>query len=91
MGKDVLVSVKIDSTLKKKAEKILEELGLTLQQAISLLFKQIVLRKGLPFELRTSGRRGSRCNRDVLQEADAIENAENFSALDDQFNNFDIR
>ncbi len=35
--------------LKKEAEKVLRELGLTPSQAINLFYRQVCLRRGLPF------------------------------------------
>ena len=43
------VRARIDPTVKKEAEGILEELGLSPSAAISTFYSQIVLRRGLPF------------------------------------------
>jgi DNA-damage-inducible protein J len=37
--------------LKDKAEKVFNKLGLTSTQAITLFYKQVELRKGLPFDV----------------------------------------
>lgn len=46
------VYARIDTTLKENAENILNQLGITPSSAIQMLYSQIVLQKGIPFELR---------------------------------------
>jgi len=52
MAKTAVISVRIDPELKRKAEQIFTELGLTTSQAIMLFFKQVELQRGLPFSLK---------------------------------------
>jgi len=51
MNKTATVRARIEPDLKNKAEKVFRELGLSTTQAISLFYKQVELRKGLPFEV----------------------------------------
>ncbi len=46
------VYARIDTHLKENAESILNQLGITPSSAIQMLYSQIVLQNGLPFELR---------------------------------------
>ena len=46
------VYARIDTNLKENAENILNQLGITPSSAIQMLYSQIVLQKGMPFELR---------------------------------------
>jgi len=46
------VYARIDTNLKENAESILNQLGITSSSAIQMLYSQIVLQKGMPFELR---------------------------------------
>ena len=46
------VYARIDTNLKENAESILNQLGITPSSAIQMLYSQIVLQKGMPFELR---------------------------------------
>lgn len=46
------VNVRIDSELKNSAESILEQIGLTASDAVRILYKQVCLHHGLPFELK---------------------------------------
>lgn len=52
MHKLAMVNARIEPRLKKEAEIILHEVGLTSAEAVRLLYKQICLQKGLPFEAR---------------------------------------
>lgn len=51
MKKSETIHVRIDSKTKKKAELILDKLGLNLSYAISLYLKQIINKKRIPFEI----------------------------------------
>ncbi len=44
--------VRIEPNLKYQTETILSELGLSMSGAITLFFKQIVINRGLPFEVK---------------------------------------
>ncbi len=50
--KSVTVQARISPSLKKKADTIFKRIGLTPSQVINAMYAQVVLRKGLPFELR---------------------------------------
>lgn len=52
MAKSASVYARIDPALKEQAESILSALGIPTSNAIDMFFKQIVLKKGLPFEVR---------------------------------------
>ena len=52
MANSNVVYARIDTTLKENAESILNQLGITPSSAIQMLYSQIVLQKGMPFELR---------------------------------------
>ncbi|MDA2920270.1 type II toxin-antitoxin system RelB/DinJ family antitoxin [Desulfobacterota bacterium AH_259_B03_O07] len=51
MGKTSTVRARIEPELKNRAENLFEQLGITTTQAITLFYKQVILRKGLPFEV----------------------------------------
>ena len=46
------VYARIDSSLKNNAESILSKLGITPTGAIQMLYSQIVLHNGIPFDVR---------------------------------------
>ena len=52
MAKTAAIRARIEPDLKTDAEQILKELGLTPTEAVTLFYRQITLRRGLPFEVR---------------------------------------
>ena len=51
MSKAAMVRARIEPALKIQTEDLLQRLGLTASQAITLFYRQITLRKGLPFDV----------------------------------------
>ncbi len=51
------VYARIDTELKENAEGILARLGVTPTSMIQMLYSQIVLRQGIPFEVKLTGSR----------------------------------
>ncbi len=43
---------RIEPDVKEQAEKILSTLGITASNAINMFYKQIILQRGLPFEVK---------------------------------------
>lgn len=52
MANTSAVYARIDAGLKENAEVILSKLGISPTSAIQMLYSQIVLQRGMPFELR---------------------------------------
>ena len=51
MSKTSTIRARIEPDLKSKAEQIFQQLGLTTTQAITLFYKQVELKNGLPFDV----------------------------------------
>jgi DNA-damage-inducible protein J len=51
VSKSTTIRARIDPNLKAEVESILGKLGLTASETIHLLYRQIQLRRGLPFEI----------------------------------------
>jgi DNA-damage-inducible protein J len=51
MSKTATVRARIEPQLKSDAERVLEALGLSATQAIVLFYRQVSMRKGLPFNM----------------------------------------
>ena len=51
MPKTANLYVRIEPEVKEQAEKILDELGISASSAIAMYYKQIILQRGLPFEV----------------------------------------
>ncbi len=52
MARTATVRARMEPALKKEAEAVLETLGLSTTEAIRLFYRQLVLRKGLPFDVK---------------------------------------
>ena len=52
MTKTDTIRARVSPELKHDAEEVLEAVGLSTSQAISLFFKQLVYHRGLPFDVR---------------------------------------
>ena len=53
MNKTSMIHIRVRPEIKKEAEEILENLGMTTTEAINVYLKQIILHCGLPFEIKT--------------------------------------
>lgn len=51
MRKSATVRARIEPVLKRKAESVFKHLGLSSTQAVTLFYRQVTLRKGLPFNV----------------------------------------
>ena len=51
MGKTAMVRARVKPELKDQAESVFRRLGLNATQAITMFYKQVELRGGLPFEV----------------------------------------
>jgi DNA-damage-inducible protein J len=52
MSKTAIVRTRIEPSLKSEVEDIPSQLGLTVSETVHLLYRQITLQWGLPFDLR---------------------------------------
>ena len=52
MAKSANLYVRIEPEVKEQAEKILSALGIPASNAINMFYKQIILQRGLPFEVK---------------------------------------
>lgn len=52
MTKSAMIHARIDPALKAEVETVLQTLGLSATQAITLYYQQIKLQQGLPFAVR---------------------------------------
>ena len=52
MGKTANIRARVEPGLKSEVENILSDLGLTVSETVHLLYRQIKLQRGLPFDVR---------------------------------------
>ena len=86
MSKTAVISARIDPELKRSAEDVFRDLGLTATQAITLFYKQVELERGLPFAVRVP----NDVTVDALEQARMRQGLESFNTLDDLFEDLGI-
>ena len=52
MARTANVFACVEPEIKEQAESVLEQLGIPMSNAVSMFLRQIVLQKGIPFELK---------------------------------------
>lgn len=67
MAKTAYLNARIDPKLKTQAEKVFAGVGVSATQAITMFYRQVVLRRGLPFDVRIPNKETVA----ALKEADA--------------------
>ena len=71
MANTSAIYVRIDTNLKNSAEGILSQLGISPSSAIQMLYSQIVLKKGMPFDLRLPSSKPSDVSAMTREQLDA--------------------
>jgi len=51
MTKTAYVNVRIDQELKVESERVLNQVGVSTSEAITMFFRQVILRRGIPFDV----------------------------------------
>ncbi len=75
MVKNTNINVRTTEDIKKGAEVILNDLGLNISTAVNLFLKQVIIYRGIPFDLRLP-------NEETLRAMDDIENNRNLESAD---------
>ena len=52
MARTSSIYARVEPEVKEKAEKVLEELGIPMSNAVSMFLKQIILQQGIPFAMK---------------------------------------
>lgn len=86
MSKTSTIRARIEPDLKDRAENVFRELGLTTTQAITLFYKQVELRNGLPFEVAIP----NETTRRTFEDTDAGRNLVVCEDADDMFEKLGI-
>jgi len=74
--KEATIRARIEPHLKHEVEDILTRLGLTVSQTIHLLYRQIQLQRGLPFDVRVPNELTAR----TLRQSKAGKNVKRFAS-----------
>jgi len=86
MRKTSTVHARIEPALKNETEELLHKLGLSVTQAITLFYKQVQMRKGLPFDVIIP----NEATRRTFEDTDADRNLIMCEDADDLFNKLGV-
>lgn len=86
MPKDATVRARIDLDLKLEVEHLFEELGISTTEAITLFYRQVKLRNGLPFDVVVPNKTTERASRDTDANRDLVR----FDDADEMFKQLGI-
>lgn len=86
MSKTSTIRARIEPDLKDKAEDIFRRLGITTTQAITMFYKQVEMRNGLPFDVAIPNEATHR----TLDDTDAGRNLVICDDADDMFQKLGI-
>lgn len=81
MAKTDTLHIRVEPKVKKKAEETLNELGLSITEAINVFLNQVILNQGIPFEIKKP-----KFNEETIK---TIEDTKNNKNLSKTFNNVD--
>lgn len=81
MAKTDILHIRLEPSVKQRAEKTLNELGLSITDAINVFLNQVILHDGIPFEIRKP-----KFNKETIE---AIEDAKKGKNLSKTFDNVD--
>jgi DNA-damage-inducible protein J len=80
-GKTGMIRARVKPEVKIQAEGILARLGLNASDAVRLFYQQVILRRGLPFDVRIP----NAATRKALRDADAGRNMTWYRNVDEMF------
>jgi len=86
MLKNATVRARVNHKLKHDSETILEKLGMSMSEAITLFLSQVRLRKGLPFDVMIPNAETRR----AIKEAQQGIGVKSYDGVDDFFNDMDV-
>ena len=78
MTKSEMIRARVEPELKREAETVFSQLGLSTTQAIRLFYKQVTLQQGLPFAVKIPNAE----TREALQQAYDGEDLTEYESLD---------
>lgn len=88
MAKTDTLHIRIEPNVKLKAEETLNDLGLSITEAINVFLNQVILNDGIPFEIKKP-----RYNKETIQAMEDTKNGKNlsktFDSVDEMFKELD--
>lgn len=88
MAKTQILHIRVEPKVKEKAEETLNDLGLSISEAINVFLNQVILNEGIPFEIRKN-----RYNNITIKAMEDIKKGKNlsntFDSVDKMFEELD--
>lgn len=75
------IQIRIDEKTKKSAVKVLNRVGMDMSSAVKIYFRQIVLRKGIPFQILTENGLTPYQERQILKASEEAKNGINVTTV----------
>lgn len=90
MARTANVFARVEPEIKEQAERVLDQLGIPMSNAVGMFLRQIVIQRGIPFEIKLPAKRPlalgeltkEQFDAELLKGMDDIENGCVFSADD---------
>jgi DNA-damage-inducible protein J len=86
MSSSATVQVRIDEQTKTQAKKVLGALHLSMSEAICLFLRQVILHRGIPFEVKIP----NALTRETLEKAERGEDVKEFASVEELFKDLGI-
>ena len=81
MSKNAYIKARIDETIKEEGNAILSQLGLTGTDAVNMLYRLVILYRGLPFDVKIPNEK----TLEVMKDIKEGKNIEKFDSLETMF------
>lgn len=78
MAKTDTLHIRVEPKVKQKAEETLNDLGLSITEAINVFLNQVILTEGIPFAIRKP-----KFNKETIQAIEETKNGKNLSKVFD--------
>ena len=86
MSKTATVRARIEPNLKREVERLFHKVGLTTTEAINIFYRQVKLRRGLPFHVVVPNKTTTK----VFEETDKGKNLVRCDSAEDMFDKLGI-
>ena len=88
MAKTDTLHIRVEPDVKIKAEETLNDLGLSITEAVNVFLNQVILHDGIPFKIEKP-----RYNKETIQAMEDVKNGKNlskaFDSVDEMFEELD--
>ncbi len=81
MAKTAMIRARTEPNLKEEVERILEKLGMSSTEAINIFYRQVKLRKGLPFDVKIP----NKVTTETFKKTDEGKELKDYDSIDDFF------